>query len=72
MNSISDESKASLRPKLRRFYDVFVTFLYRLGYCYMLHRYNSALKCEAILEKYNLKIYDKNLIIFGNILIFLH
>ena len=30
-NSISDQSKTSLRPKLRRFYDVFTTSLCRLG-----------------------------------------
>ena len=29
--SISDQSKTSLRPKLRHFYDVFVTSLSRLG-----------------------------------------
>ena len=30
--SISDQSKTSLRPKLRRFYGVFATYLCRLGY----------------------------------------
>ena len=30
--SISDQSRTSLRPKLRRFYDVIATSLCRLGY----------------------------------------
>ena len=43
--SISDQSETSLRPKLRRFYDVFMTSLCRLGYRFKYCVSSVAIKC---------------------------
>lgn len=62
--SISDQSKTSLRPNLRRFHDIFATSWYRLGYSTM-HKYDMICLSKTYVELL-LLIDDSNILIAGD------
>ena len=61
--SISDQSEMSLRPKIRRFYNVFATSLSRLGFVFLLSNLNKEMffggRCISTVQQ-AMKTNNKN------------